>query len=113
MARDGRNARAVPDYWDVAMLHVSEQSVGGRISDRVSSDVECFAASPVVRRFSGSCDMGGNQTTKQLDDLDLVAEVDQRIGVAAMMTRFHNSRIGDAIRYHLAAGGNRTRARAV
>ena len=40
-----------------------------------------------------------------------MAEVDQRIGAAAMTTRFQDSRISEAIRYHLAAGGNRTRAR--
>ena len=74
------------------------QSVGHRAAERVTGQV------------SRSEEMGGSQTIGA-DSFDLVSEVDQRIGAAAMTTRFHNSRISDAIYYHLAAGGNRTRAR--
>ena len=91
------------------MLDVSQRP-GERCAELALRSVERLAAEPMVERFGGSDSMGDSQT--QINDgLDLVAEVDQRIGVAALATRFHDSRISDAIRYHLAAGGNRTRAR--
>ncbi|MEC7696829.1 MAG: polyprenyl synthetase family protein [Planctomycetota bacterium] len=91
------------------MLDVSQQP-GERYANIPLRNVGRFVVEPVVGRLGGSDEMSDSQPEIN-DGLDLVAEVDQRIGVAAMTTRFHDSRISDAIRYHLAAGGNRTRAR--
>ena len=91
------------------MLDVPQQP-GERCAKIALRSAGRFVAEPVAGRLGGSNEMGDSRTDIS-DGLDLVAEVDQRIGVAAMTTRFHNSRVSDAIRYHLAAGGNRTRAR--